>query len=910
MKAWTKLAGVCAALAVLGAGAAAVALKAFFPEPKVRALIVDGARKQLGREVRLDRLSLGLTGLHLSGLAVSERPDFAAGTFVSADSVSVRPSWRALLRKRLVIASASADGLKLVVAKGADGRFNYETLFSSAAAAAETGQASAAAEFDVRRLRLTRGAVDYRDAAGSWTISGLELALDGFSLSEPFDLDVSLRAAGRAGERPVDALLAFRGAVHPARFERPKMKLVFKRLSVEQDGLKLSARGTVEDLSAPKADLDAEVSAAGKTVLTVAGKARTAGAGADFDLALETPGLDTTLIAKHLPSAGVPAAAVPAARAQAAGHWEPGAASLKSFRVEWDGGKVEGEGALKDGAASGRAAFGVDVPAIRAGQYAFVKLPPTTAIPAMRLDGEAAYAGGDVTLKKVVAKLEQGTAAVTGTVKRAASAKPAPDLTVSLALTLPEFRVSELPVALSTAIPPDFRVPAMRLDGTVRVRGDDVSFEKVAVKGKAGSLRLDGAVAKALSGRPEPELTVVADLDLPALTEKDLPPLAAIPPGLELPPSKWDVDLAYTTPAIRLRRLGVKIGGNELSVEGGVSDPGGRGAFDLLLKCRKFVLDELTRITPRTRDLKLSGTGFFALSVTGTKAKPVFGGKLQFKDLGATVAELPLSGFTGTVSFDERRIDVPNLTGQVADGRLAMDLTIKDYARSPEIQVEASLDRFDLGKYQEARAKLDADRKAAADAKAARTGKAVEEKPAEPYRTRGKFEIGRLIHPNAQLDAVTAAWDLWGVTPDFKRLAGDAKLSVGTGRLKDVGALLIKSPALKIVLAPILVFQKIGFGVNLNDISVGKFLGDYAFKDGLMTVRQSELDSKNLNVTATGTVDLPTERLDMASRAQVGNLPAVEHAITGTIAAPQAKLKVGKLLQTAGENLLNGILRR
>ncbi|UPT75857.1 MAG: hypothetical protein M0D55_09405 [Elusimicrobiota bacterium] len=689
------------------------------------------------------------------------------------------------------------------------------------------------------------------------------------------------------------------------------MKLEFKHLSVEQDGLKLSAKGKIENLESPAADLDAELSAAGKTLLEAKGKARAASAGADFDLSLETPGLDTTLLAKYLPSAGVPAVTIPAGEAVVEGHWEPGGVSLKAYKLEWKGGKVEGEGSLKGGEPSGRAAFGVDVPEIKAGQYAFVKLPPNSAIPALRLDGEAAYSAGELRLSKVSAKLKEGTLTASGTVRKLGSAKPVPDLSLRFALDVPAFKVSDLPVVLSTAIPPSLQIPAMRLDGGLKVKGDDVSLEKVVVKGKAGTLELDGTVARALTDKPAPELSVAADLDLPALTDKDLPPLAAIPPGLELPPSKWNVDLTYTTPAIRVRRLGVKIGGNELSIEGGVSDPGGRGAFDLLLKGRKFVLDELTRLTPRTRDLKLSGTGFFALSVTGTKEKPVFGGKLQFKDLGATVAELPLSGFTGTVSFDERRIDVPNLKGMVADGALTMDLTIKDYSKVPEIQVEAALDRFDLGRYQAARAKLDADNKAARDAKAARAGKsAAEEKPADPYRTRGKFTVGHLTHPNAQLDNVTASWDLWGVTPDFKRLAGDAKLLVGTGHLKDVGALLLKSPVLKIVLAPILAIQKIGFGVNLNDISVGKIVGDYAFKDGLMTVRQSELDSKNLNVTATGTVDLPTERLDMASRAQVGNLPAVEHSITGTMSDPKAKMKVGKLLQNAGQNILDLLQKR
>ncbi|MBI2789908.1 MAG: AsmA family protein, partial [Elusimicrobia bacterium] len=918
---WLKVTGSLVLLAGLAAGAALVALKAFFPEPKARAYAVGKASKQLGREVRLKRIDAGLTGLHLQGLEVSERPDFTAGTFLSVETFSLRPSWKALLRRELVVASASADGLKVRVVRNADGSFNIDTLASSGPAPSSSAKPAEgpSPDFNIRRLRVSRGEALYLDkgTGAAWSASELSLKLDDFSLSEPFSLDASARVKGKAGDRPVDAALAFAGTVHLGRGARDKFRLDFKRLSVEQEGLKLSAKGKVSGLDAPDASLEATLSAAGKTVLEAGGTLRASAPGADgaramdADLKLKTPGLDTVLIAKWAPGAGVPALDIPAAEASLVARYEGSSAAVKSFRASWSGGMVDGSGAAKGLGSKapsyeGRAKFGVDVPEIRAGQYAFLKLPPKSVLPAMRLDGEAALAGGELTLASLAAKFKQGTASASGSVHKIGSAMPVPDLSLRIGADLPSFRVSELPVAVS-ALPADFVVPAMRLDGGARVRGDDVTLEKLSVKGKAGSLRLDGLVAKALAGTPEPALEVQADLDLPALTDKDLP-FPGVPPGLELPPSKWDADLSYTPRAIRLRKLGVRIGSNEVSVEGGVSDPAGRGAFDLLVKCKRFVLEELTRLTPATRDLKLSGSGFFALSVTGTKEKPLFGGKLQFKGLGATVAELALSDFTGTASFDERRIDVPNLKGKVADGTLTMDLTVKDYAKAPEIQLEASLDRFDLGRYLAAKKKLEADAKTAKAAKAAKAGKPAEEKPVTPIRTRGKVEIGALLHPNAQLQGVTASWDLYGVTPDMKRLGGDARLGTGAGKLHAVGDMALQSPIVKVLIFPILIFQKLSLGVNLNDITVRKIVGDYLFKDGVMTLRQSEMDSTAAQVGAVGTIDLPAEALDLTVTAQVGSLPAVDVAVTGTVTAPKTKVKVGKLLENAGKNLLEGIL--
>ena len=569
----------------------------------------------------------------------------------------------------------------------------------------------------------------------------------------------------------------------------------------------------------------------------------------------------------------------------------------ETFHVAWAGGTVDGA-ALARGLGSsapvyeGKAKFGVSVPEIRAGQYSFIKLPPKSFIPAMRLDGEASYRGDELKLASLAVKFKQGTASASGIVRRLGSAKPIPDLALRFALELPSFKVSELPIAVA-ALPADFVMPAVRLDGGVRAHGDDLTLEKVVIKSKNGTLSLDGVVAKALAGAPEPNLEIQSHLDLPALNDKDLP-FPGVPAGLEMPPSRWDANLSYTPRAVRLRKLAVKIASNEISIEGGVTDPSGRAAFDLLLKCKRFVLEELTRLTPQTRDLKLAGSGFFALSVTGTKDHPVFGGKLQFKGLGATLAELPLSDFTGTVSFDERRVDVPNLKGKLADGSLSMDLTIKDYTKVPDIQLEASLDRFDLGKYLAAKKRLEQNAQAAKDTKAAKAGKTADVKPAAAIRTRGKVDIGALIHPNAQVEKVTASWDLDGVTPDMKKLTGEAKFGVAGGKLNAIKNMAVQSPVVKILIFPILIFQKLSIGVDFNNITVRRIVGDYAFKDGVMTLRQSEMDSNAAQVSAVGTIDLPVEMLNLTVTAQVGNVAPIDVAVTGAVADPKTKVKLGK----------------
>ncbi|NNN06685.1 MAG: AsmA family protein [Elusimicrobia bacterium] len=900
---WLKAAAAAAALGVLGALAAGLLLHAYFPEPKLRAMAVDAARRKLGRDIRLTGADLGLSGLTLRGLEVSEKPDFAAGTFVRVDSFRLRPSWKALLHRRLVVASVSADGLMVRVIKGNDGRFNYESLLSSAAAPAPAAAPGAPTEtaLDVKSVLVTRGAVDYADRASgaAWSVTDLDLNLRDFQALSAFSADASARVRGKAGARPVDAAVKFSGRVDLADGARAAFRTTVTRLVVQAEGLTLSASGKVAGLDAPKVDFDATLSAAGQELLSAQGTAAL-GAAVDADVKARTPGLNTALLAALAPKAGIPAFKLPPTELSASIRYAPGLIQLSALRASWPTGKISGSGTVHgaDGPSprfEGKAAVGVDVPEIHPGEYPFLRLPPKLHLPAARVDGELALSGDTLTIAALKATLAAGTVAVTGVVHGLGSAKPEADAAATLALDLPAFTAADLPFSIAS-LPPSFTVPASHVDGTARLNGDDVRLDGLRIKMKAAAVQLDGLVAKALAGAPQPDVAVKADVSLPPLTDRDLP-FAGVPAGLRTPATHWSLDGSYSAREVKIRSLRLIAGHNDVDVSGTVAQPAGRGALDLLIKCRSFSLDELVDLTPRTRDLKPGGTGFFALSVTGDKAHPVYAGKLRFQGLGATVAELPFSGFAGTVSFDQTRVDVPNLVGLVGDGALKMDLTVKDYARAPEIQLEASLDRFDLGRWLAAKSKVQADRRAASE-------KASPGAAAKPLviSTLGHFRVGKLLHPNATVENVTVGWDLRGLTPDLGGLDGEASLQVGGGRVRSVGDMATESKLVKVLIFPLLIVQKLGrigglhLFPNFNDITLHQIVGEYGFKNGVMTLRRSEMDSDAAQVSARGTIDLPKELLDLVVTAQVGRVAPIDVAVTGTVADPKTKVELRQFI--------------
>src|SRR3954468_4429307 len=98
-------------LVALGALAVPVVLKVMLPPDRMRALVAEKAGKSLRREVRLGAASLSVLhgGVEFDDLAISEAPDFKAGTFASVKSFTLRVRLLPLLRKRIVVESVAAD---------------------------------------------------------------------------------------------------------------------------------------------------------------------------------------------------------------------------------------------------------------------------------------------------------------------------------------------------------------------------------------------------------------------------------------------------------------------------------------------------------------------------------------------------------------------------------------------------------------------------------------------------------------------------------------------------------------------------------------------------------------------------------------------------------------------------------
>lgn len=548
----------------------------------------------------------------------------------------------------------------------------------------------------------------------------------------------------------------------------------------------------------------------------------------------------------------------------------------------------------------GTAGFKLDLPAFSAADLPAGTLPAGLKVPPLALEGSARVDGDDAEVSALKIKTPWGPAQLDAAVRGLRSAKPVPEGAATFALDLPAWKSADLPFP---GVPPGLSVPALKVEGGVRVAGEDLTVTGLKIKSPYGPAEIDGVVRAFRGAKPSPSGSASFTLDLPAWKSADLP-FPGIPPGLEVPAAKLAGKVEGNLEEVKLRPLRVKVGTNDLEAEGSLKLKGA-GSGALMLKCRAFVLEELTKFSPRTRELDLKGKGLFALAVTGTLAKPTLAGKLQFSGLGATAGGVELSDFGGTVSFDERRIDAPNIKGLLAGDQLSVDVTIRDYVRRPSIEVIADLVRLDLGKLLAAREAL---AKGAPSSGGAAKPSGEAPAAALPFDAKGRLTVGQVVHPNATASDCRASWELEGITPTFKDLSGWAKLSSGSGRFQDLGGLASQSKLLKVMVFPLMILQKIGIpGIfpNLDRLSYQEMGGDYVFQAGRMQLKDSHLYATDLRVDSVGSIDLPTERLDVTVTAQVGHVAPIDIGVTGTFAEPKAKAKVGKL----ATDVLKGLLK-
>lgn len=242
-------------LFALAAAGGLLYLRRAWPPERIKAFALEKLEAALGRQVRIETASLGLRGATLSGLEVSEVPDFKAGTMLKAGSLRVSVDLKPLLlERRASIGQVALSDWRVNVRRSKDGKLNVSSGEPSSSAG---GGGGAAVPLTAALVSASGGTVDFDDrASGSrLRLSGIETRVEDFRLDAPVPFKVSFAFSRKAGGAELSGRASLKG-----RIDLAKSALTLDPSEASLGGLALKVKGSVSDFEAPKAALEWDLS--------------------------------------------------------------------------------------------------------------------------------------------------------------------------------------------------------------------------------------------------------------------------------------------------------------------------------------------------------------------------------------------------------------------------------------------------------------------------------------------------------------------------------------------------------------------------------------------------------------------------------------------------------------------------
>jgi hypothetical protein len=237
----------------------------------------------------------------------------------------------------------------------------------------------------------------------------------------------------------------------------------------------------------------------------------------------------------------------------------------------------------------------------------------------------------------------------------------------------------------------------------------------------------------------------------------------------------------------------------------------------------------------------------------------------------------------GALTLDKQNVTIERLALRWGASRVHLRARlVRRVAPAPnEIELSGGVDKVDW----DAGARLWADIRAAISTRTATVES--EERPwlrtfkySIPHGfpdTTGHVHIGEVSHPNFNCRDVEFLWSIRGVTPDLDKINGEARLSIGAGRVNDIPAVQDANKFLRVVFLPFIFMHKMNkLSVFSTSTAYPKSLdfrsidGEYGASHGVATTRYFHVDSDQLVAYAEGLADFGREQVDMNILTRLG----------------------------------------
>lgn len=207
-------------------------------------VVFSGVESALGRPLQAKEFDVsvwGGIGFHLTDVRLADAPEFSEGSFLEAESITLKVAFLPLLKKQLTIDRLSLDHPRLVLIRNDDGAWNYESFSAPSTGEESTEPAETEAEsggapllIQISELDIRGGEVIVRDSGDDtpYPLRNIDLSARDVGIERPIVLDFSAEIG------PDASLCALEGTVGPLgeTFDLSKIRT---RLALQIDDINL-----------------------------------------------------------------------------------------------------------------------------------------------------------------------------------------------------------------------------------------------------------------------------------------------------------------------------------------------------------------------------------------------------------------------------------------------------------------------------------------------------------------------------------------------------------------------------------------------------------------------------------------------------------------------------------------------
>jgi AsmA protein len=241
-----------------------VLLAAYFALPKIvdgeraKLMLVDQLQRLLQRPVRIEKVILTPQGVKLTGFRILEST--GSGSFIEGDFALITVKVVALFHKRLELSNVRLASPRIHIARDADGRWNFEDLFSSTASAkpVESRPFALPVSLASDQTPIESGRLEIEDGVRGThhLIERVNLSVQQFDFDEPFSYALSFDNLNTFGERKMRTSVALEGEISLAGFDWSQAFVNALKAQVKLDGRTLQGSVSVSSFTAPLIEAD------------------------------------------------------------------------------------------------------------------------------------------------------------------------------------------------------------------------------------------------------------------------------------------------------------------------------------------------------------------------------------------------------------------------------------------------------------------------------------------------------------------------------------------------------------------------------------------------------------------------------------------------------------------------------